>query len=344
MLVSDFDYHLPKELIAQIPLPKRDHSRMMVCNRQTGDIRHAHFFDFPEYCKKDEILVLNSSKVIPAKIWGKKEDGKAIEFLFLKETGEKTWEVMCRPAKQVKLGDRIIFSEETVARVTELKSEGKRVIQFQAENVLSLLEKSGYAPLPPYIRRKRGDLKFRSEDLERYQTIFARKEGSIAAPTAGLHFTQELLTKLKEKGVIVCELSLDVGLATFQPVRVQNAEDHPMRAENFDISQDTARVISNSIKKRHQITAVGTTSVRALESAYEGGRIQAGGFSTDLFIYPGYKFKVVHKLLTNFHLPKSTLLMLVAAFAGKEFILEAYREAVRLKYRFYSYGDCMLII
>lgn len=344
MLVSDFDYHLPKELIAQIPLPKRDHSRMMVCNRQTGDIRHAHFFDFPEYCKKDEILVLNSSKVIPAKIWGKKEDGKAIEFLFLKETGEKTWEVMCRPAKQVKLGDRIIFSEETVARVTELKSEGKRVIQFQAENVLSLLEKSGYAPLPPYIRRKRDDLKFRSKDLDRYQTVFARKQGSIAAPTAGLHFTQELLEQLKDKGVTICDISLDVGLATFQPVRVQNVKDHTMLAENFDISQDTARVISNSIKKRHQITAVGTTSVRALESAYEGGRIQAGGFSTDLFIYPGYKFKVVHKLLTNFHLPKSTLLMLVAAFAGKEFILEAYREAVRLKYRFYSYGDCMLII
>jgi len=317
---------------------------MMICDRETGEIRHAHFFDFPEYCEKTDVLVLNSSRVIPAKIWGKKEDGRTIEFLFLKKTGEETWEVMCRPAKHVKQGDRITFSPGAVGHVAEIKQEGKRVLQFQARNVLSLLEKSGYAPLPPYIRRKRGDLRSRSGDLERYQTVFARKEGSIAAPTAGLHFTPGLLTKLKEKGVTVCELSLDVGLATFQPVRVEHVEDHPMLSERYALSSQTARVITDAIKAKNSITAVGTTSVRALESAYEGGRVRAGHFATNLFIYPGYEFKVVDRLLTNFHLPKSTLLMLVSAFAEKDFILKAYREAVRQKYRFYSYGDCMLIL
>jgi S-adenosylmethionine:tRNA ribosyltransferase-isomerase len=344
MQISEFDYDLPQELIAQIPLPKRDRSRMMLCDRKTGDIRHAHFSDFPEYCKKNDILILNSSRVIPAKIWGHKEDGRTIEFLFLKEMGKKMWEVICRPAKHVRPGDRIIFSEDAVGQVVELKSEGKRVLQSQTGDVRSLLKRSGYAPLPPYIRRKKGDLKFRSGDLERYQTIYAQKEGSIAAPTAGLHFTQGLLDKLKEKGVTICDLSLDVGLATFQPVRVQQVEDHPMLAETYEILPEVARSIIEGKKAKNPITAVGTTSVRALESAYEKGRVRAGRFSTDLFIYPGYEFKVVDKLLTNFHLPRSTLLMLVSAFAGKDFILRAYREAVRQKYRFYSYGDCMLIL
>jgi S-adenosylmethionine:tRNA ribosyltransferase-isomerase len=344
MLVSDFDYHLPQKLIAQIPLSEREKSRMMVCNRKTGDIFHAHFSDFPGYCRKEDIIVLNSSKVIPAKIWGKKEDGRTIEFLFLKEIGEKTWEAMCRPARHLKQGDRVIFATDAAARVVEIKHEGKRVIQFQSGDVLSLLKKAGYAPLPPYIKRKRADLDYRSEDLKRYQTVFARKEGSIAAPTAGLHFTQELLTQIKKKGITVCELSLDVGLATFQPVRAQKVEDHPMLAESYEISQDTAMIITEGLKNKHPVTAVGTTSVRALESAYEDERIRSGRFSTDLFIYPSYKFKAVDKLLTNFHLPKSTLLMLVSAFAGRDFILEAYRQAVRNKYRFYSYGDCMLIL
>ena len=344
MLISEFDYHLPQELIAQSPLPKRDHSRMMICDRKTGDIRHAHFFDFPEYCRKEDILVLNSSKVIPAKIWGKKENGRIIEFLFLKKTRDKTWEVVCRPAKHVKLEDRIIFSAGVVGQVVELEQEGKRVLQFQAGAVISMLEKAGYAPLPPYIKRKKGDLKFRQKDLDRYQTVFARREGSIAAPTAGLHFTQELLDNLKNKGVTICELSLDVGLATFQPVRTEIVEDHPMLAETYEITESVARYITDGIKKRHPVTAVGTTSVRALESAYEGGRIREGRFSTDLFIYPGYEFKAVDRLLTNFHLPKSTLLMLVSAFAGKDFTLKAYQEAVGKKYRFYSYGDCMLIL
>lgn len=317
---------------------------MMVCDRETGEIRHARFVDFPEYCQKDSILVLNTSRVIPAKIWGKKDDGRIIEFLFLKETGEKTWEVLCRPAKHAKPGDRITFSPDAGGRILELKQEGKRVMQFRDGGVLSFLKKAGYAPLPPYIKRKKADPDYRPKDLERYQTVFAQKEGSIAAPTAGLHFTQELLDKLKDKGVSICELSLEVGLATFQPVRADRVEDHPMLAEMYEIPPDAAKSLTDGIKKGQPVTAVGTTSVRALESAYEGGIIRGGRFSTDLFIYPGYTFKAVNRLLTNFHLPRSTLLMLVSAFAGKDFILKAYAEAVRQKYRFYSYGDCMLIL
>jgi S-adenosylmethionine:tRNA ribosyltransferase-isomerase len=344
MLTSEFDYQLPQELIAQTPLPKRDHSRMMICDRTSKDIVHSRFFDIPKYFKKEDMLVLNSSKVIPAKTWGKKEDGRTIEFLFLEETGDRIWDVLCRPAKYVRLGDQIHFSENSIGQVIEAKPEGKRAIQFHEGNVAFMLKKVGYAPLPPYIKRKKSDLRFHSEDLDRYQTVFAQKEGSIAAPTAGLHFTQELLAKLKEKGVAICDLSLDVGLATFQPVRAHNIEEHRMLIEKFVISKKTARDINYAIKANHPITAVGTTSVRALESAYEEERVRPGQYSTDLFIYPGYEFKVIDRLLTNFHLPKSTLLMLVSAFAGRAFILKAYQEAVRQKYRFYSYGDCMLIL
>ena len=344
MLISEFDYHLPQELIAQVPLPQRDFSRMMICDRGSGEICHSRFFSIPKYFKKEDILVLNSSKVIPAKIWGKKEDGKTIEFLFLEETGDRIWEVLCRPAKNVRIGDQIHFCKGSTGQVVEVNPDGKRVIQFHEGDVVSMLKKVGYAPLPPYIKRKKSDPRSRVEDLDRYQTVFAQREGSIAAPTAGLHFTQELLAKLKEKGVATCDLSLDVGLATFQPIRAHNIEDHHMLKERFVISKKTARGINHAIKANRSITAVGTTSVRALESAYQGGCVRAGQFSTDLFIFPGYEFKAVDRLLTNFHLPRSTLLMLVSAFAGKDFILKAYREAVRKKYRFYSYGDCMLIL
>ncbi len=344
MLISEFDYHLPQELIAQVPLHKRDHSRMMICDRKSGEICHSHFFDIPKYFKKEDMLVLNSSKVIPAKIWGKKEDGKSIEFLFLEEKDKNEWEVLCRPAKRVKLGDEILFAKDSTGHVVGIGPEGKRGIRFQQGEVFSFLKRAGYAPLPPYIKRKKNDPVVRAEDLERYQTVFAKKEGSIAAPTAGLHFTEELLDKLKEKGVLICDLSLDVGLATFQPVRVHNVEDHRMLAEKFAISKETARDINNAIKANRPVTAVGTTSVRALESVHEQDRVKAGQHTTDLFIFPGYPFKVIDRLLTNFHLPKSTLLMLVSAFAGKDFILKAYQEAVRRKYRFYSYGDCMLIL
>lgn len=344
MLISEFDYHLPQELISQVPLPQRDHSRMMICDRETGEISHSRFFEIPKYCQREDVLVLNSSRVIPAKIWGKKRDGISIEFLFLKETDKNAWEVLCRPAKRLRLGDEILFPKGTIGRVIGIEPEGKRTLQFQKGKAITLLKKQGFAPLPPYIKRKKGDFKFRERDLERYQTVFAQKEGSIAAPTAGLHFTQDLLGQLEEKGVTICELSLDVGLATFQPVRVQRVEDHPMLSETYEISQNSARIITDAISTKRSITAVGTTSVRALESAYEGGQIRAGRHGTDLFIFPGYPFKVVDRLLTNFHLPRSTLLMLVAAFAGRDFILKAYREAVHQKYRFYSYGDCMLIL
>jgi len=344
MLISEFDYHLPQELIAQTPLPKRDHSRMMVCDRKTGEIDHSHFFDILKYFKKEDTLILNSSKVIPAKIWGSRKDGKSIEFLFLEEKDKNKWVVLCRPAKHVKLGDNILFGKDMVGRVAEVRPEGKRVLVFQHNDVIAMLKESGFAPLPPYIKRKKKDTHVREEDLDRYQTVFAHNEGSIAAPTAGLHFTRELLDSMKEMGVRICDLSLNVGQATFQPVRVECVEDHRMLSENFIISGETSKVINESMVANQTVTAVGTTSVRALESAYEGGHLLPGQFSTDLFIYPGFEFKVVDRLLTNFHLPKSTLLMLVSAFAGTDFILEAYREAVRLKYRFYSYGDCMLIL
>jgi S-adenosylmethionine:tRNA ribosyltransferase-isomerase len=344
MLISEFDYHLPQELIAQTPLPKRDHSRMMICDRKTGEIDHSHFFDILKYFKKEDTLILNSSRVIPAKVWGKTKDGKSIEFLFLKETDKNTWDVLCRPAKRVKQGDDIIFAKGVAGHVMEAKPEGTRVLNFRQNRVFAMLKETGFAPLPPYIKRRNNDVFARPEDLDRYQTVFAQKDGSIAAPTAGLHFTRELLDKLKDMDVMICDLSLDVGQATFQPVRVERVEDHHMLSEKYTISEKTAKTINDSIKGDRTITAVGTTSVRALESSCVDGEIQAGRFATDLFIYPGYEFKVVDRLLTNFHLPKSTLLMLVAAFGRKEFILEAYREAVLQKYRFYSYGDCMLIL
>jgi S-adenosylmethionine:tRNA ribosyltransferase-isomerase len=344
MRVADFDYHLPQELIAQIPLAERDRSRMMICDRTSGEISHSHFFELPGYVQKKELLVINSSKVIPAKTWGKHEVGKTIEFLFLEKKDKNAWTVLCRPAKHVKQGDNILFGNNMVGRVAEVLSEGKRVLVFPSDDVLSMLKKTGYAPLPPYIRRRKKNTRIREEDLDRYQTVFAQKEGSIAAPTAGLHFTQELMARLQKKGITICDLSLEVGLATFQPVRVERVESHRMLAENYTISEDTAGIINGGLKAGHPITAVGTTSVRALESAFKRGRVGPGEFATDLFIYPGYEFRIVDRLLTNFHLPKSTLLMLVAAFAGKDFILEAYHEAVRQKYRFYSYGDCMLIL
>jgi S-adenosylmethionine:tRNA ribosyltransferase-isomerase len=344
MLVSAFDYYLPQELIAQTPLPQRDQSRMMICDRATGEISHTLFRDIPEYFRKHDTLVLNSSKVLPAKIWGKSKDDKSIEFLFLEEKNKNEWVVLCRPAKHVKQGDEIFFRKDYVGRVAEVKPEGKRLLVFPHAQILAMLKELGFAPLPPYIRRKIEDAHSREEDLDRYQTVYAQKEGSIAAPTAGLHFTQELLDKLKNKGVTTCDVSLDVGQATFQPVRVDRVEDHHMLAENFFIPEKTSKVINTSLAACHRITAVGTTSVRTLESAIEKGNIGPGQYSTNLFIYPGFQFEVVDRLLTNFHLPKSTLLMLVAAFAGIDFILEAYREAVRHKYRFYSYGDCMLIL
>lgn len=350
MQVSDFDYTLPPELIAQKPLPKRDDSRMMVLDRRTGYISHRHFHDFPCCLHKGDVLVINSSKVIPARVWGRNKESE-IEFLFLNEIKQGLWKVLCRPARKVRANDNIRFSERLEGRVTGRLTEGMRTIQFNTKEVLDELKHIGYPPLPPYIKRDKSQTEARSTDLERYQTVFARKEGSIAAPTAGLHFTREILHGISRKGVHIASIHLDVGLATFQPVREKRVQDHRMLAERFSISPKTARIINNAKKESRPVVAVGTTTVRTLESAAridgsstETGTIANGVHETGLFIYPGHEFIVPDRLLTNFHLPKSTLLMLTAAFAGKEFILEAYEEAVRRKYRFFSYGDCMLIL
>jgi S-adenosylmethionine:tRNA ribosyltransferase-isomerase len=343
MLVSEFDYLLPPELIAQKPLLRRDDSRMMVVRRREGEIIHARFKDLPEYLGAGDVLVLNNTKVIPAKAWGKKE-GKEIEFLFLKERQKGIWEVLCRPAKRVRLGDTIIFSPGFQAQVVGIEARGKRLLDFSSGDVLAELRKTGYAPLPPYIRRAKTEDDQRTFDLERYQTVFARKEGAIAAPTAGLHFTSQSLKGLRAKGIQVCTINLEVGLATFQPVEAERVEGHRMLEENYAIGLQTARTIDRAKEEGRPVVAVGTTVVRTLESAWQDGRVREGSRSTDLFIYPGFRFRVVDRLLTNFHLPKSTLLLLVSAFAGRELVLKTYREAVRERYRFYSYGDCMLIL
>ena len=343
MLTSDFDYDLPPELIAQKPLPCRDESRMMVVRRQDGKIMHSRFQELPDFLGEGDVLVLNSAKVIPAKVWGKKE-GQDVEFLFLKEKEEGTWEVLCRPAKKVKIGDRIVFAPGFEGHVAVVEGGGKRVLSFSSGDVLELLKEVGFAPLPPYIKRPRKDAGLRLFDLERYQTVFARKEGAIAAPTAGLHFTPQILGRIKKKGVMVCSVNLEVGQATFQPVRAERIEDHHMLEERYAISPSAARRINLAKKERRPVVAVGTTVVRGLESASQEGRISPGNRSTRLFIYPGYAFKTVDRLLTNFHLPRSTLLMLVSAFAGFCLIRQAYAEAVKQKYKFYSYGDCMLIL
>ncbi|MBS3818395.1 tRNA preQ1(34) S-adenosylmethionine ribosyltransferase-isomerase QueA [bacterium] len=343
MWISEFDYHLPPELIAQRPLPRRDQSRMMVLYRHSGEIIHSHFSKFPHYLHKGDILVLNTSKVIPARVWGKKGN-QTIEFLFLKQRSQNTWEVLCRPAKDAKEGDVITFSPRFKGRVIRQEKEGKRLLRFSSKEVLSFLKKIGFPPLPPYIKRPHYSEELRSLDLKRYQTVYAQEEGSIAAPTAGLHFSPQILGQLQTKGIEIIPLSLDVGLATFQPVRTERVEDHQMGEETYTLTKESAQSIQKAKKENLPVVAVGTTSVRALESSFNGKNLQPGTHSTDLFIYPGYRFKVVERLLTNFHLPKSTLLMLVSAFAGVDLIKKAYREAVEHKYRFYSYGDCMLIL
>ena len=343
LLVSDFDYELPRELIAQRPIPERAQSRMMVLRRETGEIIHSQFREFHTYLEKGDVLVINTTRVIPARVYGTRQ-GKDIEFLFLEEKEKGTWEVICRPAKKIRLGDMVSFYKGFSGEVVGVSSEGRRILRFSSENVLSELKKIGYAPLPPYIKRRTKEESLRTLDITRYQTVFAKKEGAIAAPTAGLHFTPGILEEVRARGVAIAEITLYVGLATFQPVRVKKVEDHQMLEENYTINPAASRVLNNALKKSRPVTAVGTTSVRALESAFKKGKIQPGTTKTSLFIYPGYKFKAVDRLLTNFHLPRSTLLMMVSAFAGLDFIKKAYREAVNNKYRFYSYGDCMLII
>ncbi len=343
MLTSEFDYSLPRALIAQKPLARRDASRMMVVRRGEEKIIHAKFREFPDYLDQGDVVVLNATKVIPARAWGKNK-GKEIEFLFLRNKGKDLWEVLCRPARHVRLGDRIFFPGHVESEVTDIGEEGRRVLRFPETDVRKLLRKIGFAPLPPYIKRSKQERRLRNFDLRRYQTVYARKEGAIAAPTAGLHFTPSILKRLRQRGVTICSIELEVGLATFQPVRTERVENHRMLEERYSIGLTAARKINAARSKGRAVVAVGTTVVRALESSVENGLLRPGTGSTSLFIYPGFKFQIVDRLLTNFHLPRSTLLMLVAAFAGRDLILRAYADAVKEKYRFYSYGDCMLIL
>lgn len=346
MLLSDFDYELPEELIAQMPADKRENSRMLVLNRDSHTLEHKHFYDIVDLIEPDSLLVLNDTKVLPARLRGHKETGANIEIFLLKQTVEDCWDVLIKPSKRIKPGTIVKVSDELSVEVLErLEDDGEWSVRLLFEgDVLDVLHRNGNIPLPPYIERKMQSDDLKKLDFERYQTVYARDEGSVAAPTAGLHFTQDILKKLADKGVEIKYVTLNVGLGTFRPVKCENVLEHKMHSEAFEISEDTACAVNNAKREGRKIIAVGTTTVRTLETAYQQfGEVKACCSASELFIYPPYEFKVVDNLITNFHLPKSTLLMLVSALAGKEFIFEAYREAIAQKYRFYSYGDCMYI-
>ena len=349
MNISEFDYNLPEELIAQMPADKRENSRMMVLNRQNHTIEHKHFYDITDYLTENDILVLNNTKVIPARLFGTKEEtGAKIEVFLLEaqKEGSNLWSCLIKPSKKVKTGTLINISKELQAiPLKRLEDDGEWLVELKYNgDLFEILHRIGNIPLPPYIERKNQTEEQKQFDIERYQTVYAKDEGSVAAPTAGLHFTNQILDKLKNKGVEIVYVTLNVGLGTFRPVKCENILDHKMHSETYEITNEAASKINEAKANGKNIIAVGTTSVRTLETAYKKyGKIQGCRDSSELFIYPPYEFKVVDKLITNFHLPKSTLLMLVSALAGKDFIFEAYRQAVKEKYRFFSYGDCMFI-
>ena len=351
MLLSEYDYELPEKLIAQRPADKRENSRMMVLDREKQSIEHKHFYDIIDYIDKDTLLVLNNTKVLPARLLGHKDTGAKIEVFLLKPLGEKnsnSWDVLIKPSKRIKPDMVIKISDElAVKAVKRLEENGEWQVELlfdESANIMDILHRNGNIPLPPYIERKIPNEDLKKLDFERYQTVYAKDEGSVAAPTAGLHFTKEILKKLENKGVELCYVTLNVGLGTFRPVQCENILEHKMHSESFEISEHAAAQINEAKKNRKKILAVGTTTVRTLETAFQKyGCIKACRDSSELFIYPPYEFKVIDNLLTNFHLPKSTLLMLVSALAGKDFIFEAYKQAIKNNYRFFSYGDCMLI-
>ena len=329
-----------------MPADKRENSRMLVLNRDSHTLEHKHFYDIVDLIEPDSLLVLNDTKVLPARLRGHKETGANIEIFLLKQTVEDCWDVLIKPSKRVRPGTIVKVSDELSVEVLErLEDDGEWSVRLLFEgDVLDVLHRNGNIPLPPYIERKMQSDDLKKLDFERYQTVYARDEGSVAAPTAGLHFTQDILKKLADKGVEIKYVTLNVGLGTFRPVKCENVLEHKMHSEAFEISEDTACAVNNAKREGRKIIAVGTTTVRTLETAYQQfGEVKACRSASELFIYPPYEFKVVDNLITNFHLPKSTLLMLVSALAGKEFIFEAYREAIAQKYRFYSYGDCMYI-
>jgi len=341
LLKSDFYYDLPEELIAQTPIEPRNASRMMCVDRSTGAITHDHFYNLCDHLKEGDLLVMNDSRVIPARLYGEKIDnGTFIEFLLLEQKGDKLWEIICRPGKKAKVGTRFSFGGgRLIAEVIEVRDDGNRIVKFECEgNFFTALEDVGQMPLPPYITAK-------LEDKERYQTVYSRELGSAAAPTAGLHFTPELLDELHSRGIKTAFVTLHVGLGTFRPVKEENVLDHKMHSEHYFLPEETAALINETKAKGGRVIAVGTTSCRTLESvAGLCGDIEASEGYTDIFIYPGYEFKCIDGLITNFHLPESTLIMLVSAFMGYDNTMNAYRTAVEERYRFFSFGDSMLIL
>ena len=350
MHINDFDYELPEELIAQKPQKDRDKCRLMVLRRKDNSIEHRHFFDILEYLKEGDCLLLNDSKVIPARLYGIKEGtGARVEFLLIKRLEGDIWETMVRPGKRLKPGDSVLFSDEEGkklrAEILDYGEDGTRIVKMEYDGILmERLEEIGSMPLPPYISRPSND-----EDKDDYQTVYCHEEGSVAAPTAGLHFTTELLEKAREKGVKIAFVTLHVGIGTFRPVKCETIENHHMHFEEYSVSEETAEIVNETVLSGGRVISVGTTSTRTAESAAcfdeKSGKylLKSGSGSTDIFIYPGYEFKIIESLITNFHLPKSTLMMLVSALYDREHILKAYDEAVREEYRFFSYGDAMFI-
>lgn len=343
MLITDFDYELPEELIAQQPLARRENSRMLFVNRGENSFADDNFVSFPDFLKKDDVLVLNNTKVFPARLLGEKDTKAKIELFLVRELANQIWETLARPARRLKTGTKIFFGEKLAAEVLEKTEEGHCVVRFESVGDFNeVLEQVGQTPLPPYIKREDGNF---DKDRERYQTVFAKQRGAIAAPTAGLHFTPEALEKIKNSGVSIVEITLHVGYGTFEPVRVSDLAQHKVMAEQYEISAAAAQILNAAKASGRRIIAIGTTTTRALESSAEAdGKIRSGKRLADLTITPGYKFKVIDGLLTNFHLPQSSLLVLVATFAGYQLIMKAYEHAVASRYRFYSYGDCMLIL
>lgn len=345
MDIKEFDYHLPQELIAQKPADKRDCSRLLALHRDTGAVEHRHFYDVLDYLNPGDCMVLNNSKVLPARLLGEKEGtGAKVEFLLVKRLEGDTWETMVRPGKRLKPGDTVLFSPDFKAAIVDYGQDGTRIAEFSYSGIfMEHLERLGKMPLPPYIERESAP-----EDKDRYQTVYCREEGSVAAPTAGLHFTEELLKRVQDKGVSLAYVTLHVGIGTFRPVKCQSIEDHQMHFEEYHIAAEDAERINRAKAAGGRIISVGTTSARTLESAaiLKNGAyaMEEGGGSTGIFIYPGYRFKMVDALITNFHLPKSTLLMLISAFYDRERILDVYRQAVDERYRFFSYGDAMIIL
>ena len=340
MKTHDFWYELPDELIAQTPLEKRDTSRLLVMDRNTGEVKHQHFYDIIDYLNPGDCLVMNDSRVLPARLLGHRPSGGAVELLLLRDLGDKSWECLAKPGRKLQAGQEIIFGNgELTATVTSVQDDGNRIVQFHYEGIfLEVLEQLGKMPLPPYIKAE-------LQDQERYQTVYSKNVGSAAAPTAGLHFTNELLEKIREKGVKTAFVTLHVGLGTFRPVKAEEITEHHMHSELCMIGADTAQILNETRQDGGRIICVGTTSCRSLESLVnEDGSFEEQSKWTEIFIYPGYTFKAMDGLITNFHLPESTLVMLVSAFAGRDHVLAAYKEAVEERYRFFSFGDAMTIL